>query len=817
MKKLLAFLIVFWAFSFVSLAQTTKVCGKVVNASTGEPLQYVGVFFENSEIGTTTNQDGSYSLETRDTSLRVVKAELLGYQPVVVIVSSGTQSNCNFMLKPLNEEIKGSFVKADNRRIKAFLAAFDAAKAKNNPDSRPKYACNLYNKMELDLPYSGNKEGAKKFLKDMGFVLDYIGTCDVNGVQILPVMISETFARREHLSDPSVSRETIEANRFSGINPDNNLLAPFTGSLRLSANFYRSYINAFGVEFPSPAQSKGLLFYDYYFVDSLQIDGRKTYVIRFHPKRGNVSPSLDGEMRVDADEYALRSVRAKMKRGGNVNWLRGIEFDTRYRRMADSSWFFEKEKLFVDFALTMIDSTSKVAFFGTRTIEYLDPDFDAEIESDLTSDVVKVAEQANGRDENYWETVRPSALEPREEKIFKMVDQVQETSFYQVLYGVSRTVVSGYYEAGPVELGPYYKVISYNNLEGLRLQFGGRTNRNFSKNHRIGLFAAYGFKDHKWKGGATYEWMIDREPTCKLSVDVRRDMYQLGKTDNIYTEGNILASVFSKSNSQKLCEQDLFSMKIEKEITPSFSIIGGASLKRYYSNAYVTMSESIPSVATNELQLAARLSWDEIVSRGLYKKTYVYNRYPVVLVGLVGSMSGLRKNDFKFLRPEITIDWKANLTPLGISKIHVNAGAIIGKVPYPLLHIHEGNGTFILDKKSFACLDYFEFASDKWATLMWNHSFNGLLLGRIPYVRDLKLREEFTLKAAYGTLSERNRNAFFAFPQGMSSMGNVPYVEVGAGISNILSLFRVDCFWRLTHREGASHKFVVNAGLELRF
>ena len=63
------------------------------------------------------------------------------------------------------------------------------------------------------------------------------------------------------------------------------------------------------------------------------------------------------------------------------------------------------------------------------------------------------------------------------------------------------------------------------------------------------------------------------------------------------------------------------------------------------------------------------------------------------------------------------------------------------------------------------------------------------------------------------------------FAPGMRPMGGVPYVEVGAGISNIFKLIRVDCFWRLTHRQWqqggqtvrARQLFAVNVGLEFRF
>jgi hypothetical protein len=64
------------------------------------------------------------------------------------------------------------------------------------------------------------------------------------------------------------------------------------------------------------------------------------------------------------------------------------------------------------------------------------------------------------------------------------------------------------------------------------------------------------------------------------------------------------------------------------------------------------------------------------------------------------------------------------------------------------------------------------------------------------------------------------------FPAGMNTLDK-PYVEMGVGISNILKIIRVDCFWRCTHRERenpvtgemepVNGRFVLNFGLELRF
>ena len=157
-------------------------------------------------------------------------------------------------------------------------------------------------------------------------------------------------------------------------------------------------------------------------------------------------------------------------------------------------------------------------------------------------------------------------------------------------------------------------------------------------------------------------------------------------------------------------------------------------------------------------------------------------------------------------------------------------------MPYPLLHVHEGNSTQLINKQSFSCLDFFEFASDTWASLFWYHTLGGYIFGKIPLIRKLGLREELSLRATWGQLSEKNDGnpahfggnpaavpAPMIFPKVygsenyMSSFGRTPYVEAGIGVSNILRFLRFDCFWRLTYRDDPSRNFAWNIGAEFRF
>ena len=70
----------------------------------------------------------------------------------------------------------------------------------------------------------------------------------------------------------------------------------------------------------------------------MQINGRKTYKIRFHPK-GTSTPVLDGEVNIDSASWALQSAHVKMLKGLNVNWIRHLVIENTNELVNDSVWF----------------------------------------------------------------------------------------------------------------------------------------------------------------------------------------------------------------------------------------------------------------------------------------------------------------------------------------------------------------------------------------------------------------------------------------------------------------------------------------------
>ena len=828
-------------------AQTTKVKGRVTDAASGEGLPFVAVFFKGTTIGVSSDLDGYYFMETRDSTATMLCASLLGYEGQEIRISRGAFSEVDFRLQPASSAINAAVVKPDNRYIRWILSQINKNKKNNDPEQRQAYACDTYTKMELDLANADEQIQNKLIRKNFGFVFDYMDTSVISGTPYLPVMISETRARRFHSIPLNLNKEVIVASRISGLNED-NAISQFTGSMHLKTNFYDNFINAFNVQIPSPLSSSGETYYNYFLVDSLMIDGRKTWKIRFHPRKGVSSSVFDGEMAIDAEDFALRELHAKLRRGANINWIRDLVIDRTDQKLGDSVWFYLQDKLYVDFSVTMRDSSKMMSFLGNRQIDYMNPVLGKEARTlaNTADNRISVAPDAGRKDEEWWESARPYRLSEKESDIYKMVDSIKTVPLYNNIYNIVNTVVTGYFETKYLGFGPYGKIYSFNSIEGNRVQFGIRTTPEISRRFRLTAFGAYGFKDRSFKGGGSLEWMIRRQPTMKPTLSGKRDILQLGAGTKAFNEASLLTSLLTRKGSGKRSMVNDYSLRYDWEIRPWLNTSSALEFRRIYANEFVPMlrvrenpsggydTTAVNSVGANDVRITARFSKDETVARGVFDKSYLHSDHPVVTLDLLGSLKGIGKNEYTYFRSEVTVDYKLPLPPIGTSSFKFTIGKLIGVVPYPMLKLHEGNGTYINDPKAFSCMEFYEFASDTWTTLFYEHNFGGFFLGKIPILKRLRWREIISLKAAYGTLSEKNNGiltsdrapgAPLLFPSGMGSL-NKPYVEMGCGISNIFNILRVDTIWRMTHRniQDASgnivrspNRFVVNIGLELRF
>jgi hypothetical protein len=230
---------------------------------------------------------------------------------------------------------------------------------------------------------------------------------------------------------------------------------------------------------------------------------------------------------------------------------------------------------------------------------------------------------------------------------------------------------------------------------------------------------------------------------------------------------------------------------------------------------------SMQTVGDMSLRIGLRLSHNETISRYPFDTYYLGSRWPIFSMNITAGIPGIMQNSYKYLRLDGRVQYDLRLPPVGVSKFMIEGGKIFGQVPYLLLKLHEGNSSYFYTSYAFSCMNFYEFASDAWLSLFYEHHFNGVILGQIPLIKKLNWREVFVFKGVYGTLSRHNEAGTIMQLPGFMSSVRKPYLETGFGIENIFRLLRVDFIWRLTHHEPSVGEkipsFMVNVSMNLKF
>lgn len=258
MKGLIApFLLVF---SLGLFAQQTAVRGKVIEAATGEPAPFANVFFQDSKIGTQTDLDGNYSLESYyATDSLVVRAS--GFAQKTVSVVKDLAQIINFRLEPVMQDIDEVLIKAPEERPSTVLhKRLVRNKPVNNKEKLGAYQYETYNKLQLDLNNIGDKFGERGIVKRFDLVMDYLDTLE-SGASYLPLLLTESLSDYYYRTNPKKKKEVIKASRISGI--QNVEVNQFLGEMYQDINVYDNYIGVFDKSFISPAADFARNFYKF--------------------------------------------------------------------------------------------------------------------------------------------------------------------------------------------------------------------------------------------------------------------------------------------------------------------------------------------------------------------------------------------------------------------------------------------------------------------------------------------------------------------------------------------------------------------------
>lgn len=811
--------------------QKITISGRVTDAQTGDPVPFASVAVKGKTIGTTTNFEGFYTLNLTQNADSLV-ALSMGYK------SRAKALGVNIPTQTIDFQLEASSIKLQEVKIYAgenpaypIMRKVLAQKKVNDPNRLKAYEYESYNKIEVDVDNLSEKFKKRRAIKKITSAIEkFEKIAGEDGRPVIPIYLSEAISHYYYQTDPIKRKEIILKTKLSGVGLNqNSAVSQLMGASYQQYNFYRNWLNIANKDFISPIADGWKVTYEYYLTDTTFVGGYWCYQIDFEPKREQ-DQAFAGTIWVDTLTHALVQIDATVGKNAHINFIEKIKIQQEYDQAGDSAWLPSKSRVMIDVA-ELTDSTAGmlVKFYNSnRNFVVNKPKpakfYDTEVE---------LAEDYLDHAPDYWEKARHEPLAATDKLAYKLIDSVKNVPVVRSYLEVLNIVIYGYKRIPKVniDVGPYLYAYSNNVLEGNRFQLGVKTNPDFSRKWTLSGYLAYGTLDQKFKYRVGADYIFTKKPWTIAGISHGYDLERLGLSPESIGNNNLFGAFTHWGNIRRGFFQTDNALYFKRELLKGFTQTVGVRQRDFlpmYSFAYKTNPEdgdnsTIRSTyQTAELYFETRWGRDEVfIFSDNERLTLGTQRWPLVIFRYSAGLKGFLNSDFSYHKFSLNVRQSVRTGQLGRSYYSLTLGYIPSTLPYPMLYTPLGNQSSFYVISAFNLMNYFEFVSDQYAQLQFEHNFEGLFFNRIPLIRKLKWKTSATAKLLYGSVRPENVNIISPLDMngnavlGFQSLSKMPYIEVGYGIGNIFKVLRIDAIHRLTYRQNPGvSKFGVKFAFE---
>ena len=383
-----------------------------------------------------------------------------------------------------------------------------------------------------------------------------------------------------------------------------------------------------------------------------------------------------------------------------------------------------------------------------------------------------------------------------------------------------QTLVRGYIPTGKPskwDFGPINTTISGNTLEGARLRLGGVTTVNASRHWFARTYVAYGTRDErlKYMGQLEYSFIakkrLDQEfPIHSLRLMHRYDVDRLGQ-HYLYTNPDNVFLQLKRQRDDKLLYLRQSELEWKREWPSHFSMAVALEHRVHEASRLMAFDLADGTNLDHYTQAGFRVTVRFAPGEKFYQtrshRIPINMDAPIVTLTHTWQPRGWMGTRHELHRTELGLHKRFWFSAFGYTDVRLKGAKVWNRVPYPDLLIPNANLSYTIQPESYALMDAMEFVNDQqleWDVTYWG---GGALLNRLPLIKYLKLREVVTFRGLWGSLSDGNNPSknpdAVRFPTGAlcQPMSRTPYMEIGVGLDNILTILRLDYVWRLTYRD----------------
>ncbi len=792
--------LLFLLLPFSSFAVLVK--GRVTDQK-GMPLGFATVYVKGTTQGTVSNNEGYYQLDLAAGNYTIV-CQFMGYEKhsqAVTVVQE--KLLVNFTLLPQNMKLKEVTVNSGGEDPAYAIIRKAIAKRETYLNEVAAQEADVYIKGVLKLLALPEK------VMFMKINLTAEDSAELgNGIMYLCESITHIAEQQpgKYKEDVLSARESGNSNGFG-----------FNSPSMVKVNFYENLMRVANVHprgIVSPISESALHYYKYKLEGSFYEDGQLINKILVTPKRKFEPLFQGGYINIVENSWRIHSVNMILTSESQISYIDTLRIEQVHVPVTTDKWRVKNQ------VFHMKASIMGISFGGDFVSVYsnynLQPSFGKNY---FDATMLSYQTGANKKSINYWDSIRPVPLNVEEKDDYVKKDSLEKhrsspaylDSMDRLInkFDVSSVIAGDHFYYRKSKFGfntpGIFQMVNFNSVEGINIRlplyfskkYGDVPNNNYNE-LSFAPQARYGISNTHLQTKGTVAYTHNRGRFFKLKFSGGRWVYQYYNENPVNELYNLYYTLVQKNNYLKLYEA--WFAKASGEVQIARGLQAGAEVswqdRRSLDNtndfSFAKKDKELsPNYPTDLLQqpmqshqallgtLSLSFNPGQKIIRYPNRNVYIPSKWPVFTLAYTKGIYGIAGSDVDYDKWKLTIKDNIKLRLLGNSSYQVSVGGFLNrnKVFVPDYTHFYGNqfALAIPYLTGFQLAPYYKYSNTEsfYATLNFEHHFDGLLTNKIPGIRKLNWQ------LVAGT------NAFY-----VNSKNN--YAEVFAGIENIAGVLRID-------------------------
>jgi hypothetical protein len=732
---------------FASQAQAFTVFGKVTDNKM-EPLAFATIQFKELGIGTTTKEDGSYSMNVEIGQYNLV-VSMIGYKTQITNIVVNKDYPLNIVLEEEQKNMEEVVVKI---RLKDRAEEIIKNVIRNKDEimkASGAYSSQLYIKAIQQDSSLRKRDRAKT---DSSFF-------EAKDEDLQGMAMAEIVSHLDWASDLKIKEERLAVKKNGNTN----------GLFYLSAtegnfNIYNNLIKVpriSEVPFLSPISYSGLLAYRFKTIKIERKNGHKYYTISIRPRQLS-NATVEGEVTIQDTVFAVIHARFSLPSYHLIQYD-FLEVDQRYEFVQNKAWMVTREQF------NYYSKSGKEKLSGQTLAIFSDYELNKQFSRNhFGVEVSTTAEAAYQKDSSFWKTIRVEPLNDKEVRYVQYQDsiyQVTHTKAYldsfdkvnnRITWKNITFIGQTFYNREKERTWVLPAAISVYEP----FQFGGARIhpsifyfKKYPSRKDITVLAdvSYGIRNHDFNGGLRLTRLYNPFNRAWFFLELQRDFDHIYEGDawinQIQRSSYFLNNFFSAGHNGELANG--LTLHMQADYALRRSVVGYKTNPRADSlfGDFLDNNKPVGFEPYNAFYGLVRLEYTprQRYVREPKEKIILGSKWPTAFISWKKGIPGLldSQTDFDYL--EFGLKQTIKLGVMGNMRYEAKTGSFITKRDLRLLDYsfqRRGDPLFFSNPdRAFQALDSTFPLFKRFYQGHLVHEFNGALLNKIPLFKKLELRE----------------------------------------------------------------------------